>query len=90
MEYETWGLLSTLLHVPSSFLSYFFFLISFRLARAWIDQPRLHLLQHLCEPVTDETAKTNALNSPVLPRVCQALQWLIKVYVALELLQLPL
>lgn len=90
MEYETWGLLSTLLHVPFSFLSYFFILISVCLARAWINQPSLHLLQHLCEPVTNETAKANALNSLVLLQVCQALPWLIKAYVALELLQLPL
>lgn len=65
-------------------------LFTFCLVRAWLNRPRLHLLQHCCEPVTNETAKSNALNSPVLLKVCQILQRLIRVCAALEFLQLLL
>jgi len=72
------------------FLLSYLFLFTFCLARAWLNQPRLHLPQHCCEPVTNETAKSNALNSPVLLQGCQILQWLKRECTDLEFLQLLL
>lgn len=72
------------------FLLSYLFLFTFCLVRAWLYQPRPHLLQHCCEPVTNETAKSNALDSPVLLQVCQILQWLIRVCAVLEFFQLLL
>lgn len=77
MEDEPWDLCQLCFMRPFLFFVWFLlsylFLFTFCLLRAWLNQPRLHLLQRCCEPVTDETAKSNALNSPVLLQVCQIL-----------------
>lgn len=85
--YQTWTMKHGVLFLALFLLSYLF---TFCLVKASLNQPRQHLVQHCCEPVTNETAQSSALNSSVLLQVCQTLQWLIRACTVLQLLQLLL